>query len=699
MSLLAVVACLNAVVSAGRGGEALASENDAARAWAAAACGEGQPRDGACPFSFVYGGRSSREILATWERQSSRALDASAARETIAWREPATGLELRCEIVAYQDFPVVEWTLYFKNGGSEKTPIVEDIRALDARFVRSEPGRFVLHHHKGSDCTQTDFMPYTTDLSEAKSLRFAPAAGRPCSGAFPFFNLEMPGTPITKTIRETAISKSVETVETPGKGVIVAVGWPGQWAAEFNVAPELEVRIRAGQELTHFALLPGEEVRSPLMVLQFWEGDRAHAQNVWRRWMFAHNLPRYGGQLPTPALTPCSSHQFAEMINANGENQKLFIDRYVEEGLGIDCWWMDAGWYVNNGGWPNTGTWEVDRKRFPNGLRAVSDHAHEKGIKTIVWFEPERVNEGSWLWNTHPEWLLEAPNGGGNKLLNLGDPAAREWLTNHIDKTLTEQGIDIYRQDYNIDPLEFWRHHDEPDRQGITEIRYVCGYLAYWDELRRRHPDMWIDSCASGGRRNDLETLRRAVPFLRSDYIFEEIGQQIHTLGINEWIPYHGTGTVAPEPYHFWSTAAPHLTPCWDMRDKALDCALLRKMVAQWRQVAEYYRGDYYPLTPCTPADDVWAAWQFNHPDNDAAIVQAFRRPKSFALTIELPLKGLDPGAAYTVSDLLDDNAAPFPEAIGGQTLMEEGLRISIEKRPGAAVLLIAKKAGTSSGE
>ena len=54
---------------------------------------------------------------------------------------------------------------------------------------------------------------------------------------------------------------------------------------------------------------------------------------------------------------------------------------------------------------------------------------------------------------------------------------------------------------------------------------------------------MLIDSCASGGRRNDLETLRRAVPLLRSDYIMEPVGNQCHTYGIAFWYPYYGTGT------------------------------------------------------------------------------------------------------------------------------------------------------------
>ena len=69
-----------------------------------------------------------------------------------------------------------------------------------------------------------------------------------------------------------------------------------------------------------------------------------------------------------------------------------------------------------------------------------------------MWFEPERVGDGgSWLARQHPDWIV-----GGN-LLNLGHPEARKWLVEHIDRMLTEQGIDYYRQDFNMDPLGNWR--------------------------------------------------------------------------------------------------------------------------------------------------------------------------------------------------------------------------------------------------
>src|SRR5262249_6164602 len=130
------------------------------------------------------------------------------------------------------------------------------------------------------------------------------------------------------------------------------------------------------------------------------------------------------------------------------------------------------------------------------------------------------------------------------RLLNLGDQRAWNWLVNHVDRVLNEQGIDLYRQDFNMDPLYFWRANDAPDRRGATENPYVRGHLAYRGELRRRHPNMLIDSCASGGRRNDLETLRRAVPLIRSDYLFEPTGEQCHAYGAALWYPFHGTGTI-----------------------------------------------------------------------------------------------------------------------------------------------------------
>jgi alpha-galactosidase len=341
---------------------------------------------------------------------------------------------------------------------------------------------------------------------------------------------------------------------------------------------------------------------------------------------------------------------------------------------------MDAGWYPNATGWPNTGTWEVDTKRFPNGLRAITDHGHSKGVKSIVWFEPERVTPGTWLYEKHPEWLLG--DEGKQKLLNLGNAEARAWLTDHVDGLLTSQGIDLYRQDFNMEPLEYWRKNDAPDRQGITEIKHVTGYLAYWDELRKRHPDMLIDSCASGGRRNDLETLRRAVPLLRSDFILEPVSQQLHTYGISFWIPFYGTGVNSFDPYVFRSQMCPHVTACYDMRKTDSNYEALRALLRQWQDIAPDYYGDYYPLTQDHVEGDVWMAWQFDRPEQGTGFVAAFRRAGSPYSEAAFMLRGLDADARYDVKNL-DGGAS---SGVTGRELMEKGLPVALAARPGSAV-------------
>jgi len=189
------------------------------------------------------------------------------------------------------------------------------------------------------------------------------------------------------------------------------------------------------------------------------------------------------------------------MYKSTEETHLMWFNRYLAEKIKLDYWWIDAGWYqCDPVGWPKVGTWEVDKKRFPHGLKAVTDYVHSKGVKSLLWFEPERVAAGSWLAENRPEWILGGKQGG---LLNFGNPDVLKWITDRVDKVLTEEGIDLYRQDFNMDPLGYWRGADAEDRQGITEIRHVTNLLAYWDELKRRHPNILFDECASGGPSDD----------------------------------------------------------------------------------------------------------------------------------------------------------------------------------------------------
>ncbi len=321
----------------------------------------------------------------------------------------------------------------------------------------------------------------------------------------------------------------------------------------------------------------------------------------------------------------------------------------------------------------------------------MSELAHSKGMGLIVWFEPERVTPGTFLYTNNPAWLLG--RDGEQKLLNLGNAQARQWLTDHVDAMLTREGIDFYRQDFNIDPLSYWRAADAPDRQGLTELRHIEGYLAYWDELRRRHPGLLIDSCASGGRRNDLETLRRAVPLLRSDYqAFDgnpafAPGNQGHTYGLSSWIPYYGQGVYFTDRdfvYSARSYLSPAFAICADVRKPGVDLAMVRRLGEQWRQVADCMLGDFYPLTAYQLNEELWLAWQFDLPERQKGMVQVFRRAGSSYESARFKLRNLIPDARYVVTDL-DQPAAPHE--LTGRELTEQGVLISAPDRPSARLL------------
>ncbi|HEY3324299.1 MAG TPA: LamG-like jellyroll fold domain-containing protein [Planctomycetota bacterium] len=634
------------------------------------------------PFSFIYGAKPSSALLSAWEKSlQSNKLDAQRTEHVLTYTDKASGLSIRCRAIEYHDFPTVEWTLYFKNTGAADSPIIENIQALDLKLNRTAAEEFLLHYHTGDNCSAKSYEPHVTKLDPNFNKRFAPAGGRGTNGAYPYYNIEY-----------------------DDGGVIAVIGWPGQWSSNFQRDGASGLRITGGQELTRFKLLPGEEVRSPLIVLQFWkgvapasvpaggagvpagqQGGWIRAQNIWRRWMIAHNLPRTGGKLPPPFTSSCMGLHQSEV------SEKGYIDAFLKGGVKLDYWWMDAGWYPCKDWW-QVGTWEPDPARFPKGIRPVSDYAHSKGMKLVLWFEPERVHPDTWLHKNHPEWLLK------NQLFNLGNLDARKWMTEHIDTFINEQGIDLYRQDFNMDPLSHWRTGEPDDRKGIQEIKHVEGYLAFWDELRKRHPDMLIDSCASGGRRNDLETLRRSLPLLRSDFQAPQnmndrtmlVGNQGHTYGLSFWVPYYGTGVFYNDVYG----ARSHLTPAMGLgfsgESEKVDWPAFQRRVADWKAVADYFYGDYYPLTPYSLSENDWIAWQFNgnqNRDREGAagegFIQAFRRAQAPEASMRLKLHSLDANAVYDIRNLDVDGISRG----SGRALMEPGLLVRLASRRQAALI------------
>jgi alpha-galactosidase len=280
-----------------------------------------------------------------------------------------------------------------------------------------------------------------------------------------------------------------------------------------------------------------------------------------------------------------------------------------------------------------------------------------------------------------------------------GEAGARQWLIDHTIQVIEEQGIDLYRQDHNFDPLPYWRATDTPDRMGITEIRYVEGYLAFWTALRRRFPAMLIDSCASGGRRNDLETLRLSVPLHKTDYDYGDLPtKQAFHHSMSLWLPYYGAycpPTESPDTvdaYAFRSSLAPMTMLTHDLRRRDVNWRCLKQLTEEWRDLTAtgYFYGDYYPLTPYNRDGTQWIAWQHHRADREEGLVQAFRRASCTFPSLTVHLRGLDPDAKYVVTD--PDAPGRQVEAMGRE-LMDTGLVLATSQAPQAVLRRYRKRA------
>ena len=215
---------------------------------------------------------------------------------------------------------------------------------------------------------------------------------------------------------------------------------------------------------------------------------------------------------------------------------------------------------------------------------------------------------------------------------------------------------------------------------GVAEIKHITAYLRFWDDLIAANNGMYIDTCSSGGRRLDIETLKRAVSLLRSDYTFCADSNQGQTYGLSFIVPFNGTGELKFDEYSIRSLMVAELTMGMDSINQNLDYDTIRRLIREWRTVAPIIlNGDYYPLTAYSITPNGYMAWQFHN--GDSGCVQAFRRADCGQTEAVHKLRGLNPDTLYQIENF---DGGMF--TMTGKQLAEEGLCIRIETAPKAMI-------------
>lgn len=638
------------------------------------------------PFSFILDERPSEEFLRSW--RWSRSAPASAREDvvlrTFTYTDPSSGLEVVCDVKGYPEFRAVEWVLYFRNGSATNSGQLTRVKVADFDMVYPAAGALKIHYAEGNKISKADYAPRTAEFRTEQPLHIEPHGGRSSEEAFPFFNLES---------------------EASAQGVMVAIGWTGTWFADLEKRDPQRLSLATGMLNTDLHLYPGEQIRTPSVALMFWSGDRMNGHNRFRRLVLAHHSRKVDG---SPFYPLCSAFNYRDPQPC-GEYSCLTADwaiamvrRFAMFELTPDVFWLDAGWHTGAGdfkngkSWANTtGNWTVDRERFPEGLKPVSEAVHEVGAKFMVWFEPERVVKGTQWATEHKEWMLDTewPEGSEQStwyLFDLGNNEACDWLCKYYGDLIEENGIDYYRQDFNMLPAGYWRDADDPGRHGIKEIRHIENLYKFWDYLLERFPGLLIDNCASGGKRLDWESIGRSAPLWRSDYYHydDPDGYQCHTYGLNFFLPIHGTGILLPDQYSFRSSLSSTLQCNWKVTEPGVSVLEMQERLKEYRDIRAFYYEDYYPLsgTGDLTGSDVWLAYQMHRPSDDSGIVVAFRRQNAPQREYTVRLGGLTPDAAYTLVDC--DTQVETQRS--GRELME-GLTLRLDN-PKSSMLIKYRK-------
>lgn len=635
------------------------------------------------PFSFVYGGKCSLDFVDGWKRQvADKKLDETKTRRTITLTDPATGLEVRAVCTMYLDTPGSDWTVYFTNHGVKDSPVLEQIRALDATVPVSPAGGVTLHRLNGSPCLVDDWMPFDQGVPEGKRVDFGATNGR-ASNVSPWFNLQW-----------------------EGGGVITAIGWSGQWTASVELAKG-RLRVQAGMQNLHTVLRPGESIRSPRILQLYWQGtDPWRAYNLFRRTMMAHILPRLGGKLVLPPI----SHMSTSFYELNASNEQNVLSHLGStQGMGFEMFWLDAYW-TGPGGFPGSmGNYgfpieRVEPKdRFPSGMKTVAGAVQKAGLGFLMWFEPERVAPGTLLAKEHPEWMITC-NPLDSRLFNLGIPEARRFMTDYLNAAIAAYKLSCLRIDYNIDPLAYWQALDakDPNRVGMAEMRYVEGLYQMWDDILKANPRLFIDNCASGGRRIELETAARSIPLWRSDNTCDmldhkpatvrlaAIKNQVMSAGLNRYVPFSTCGQMGATPYLFRSGFNAGISFGEDIRAKDYPRDLLKQGIAEGKRIRKYFLGDFYALSEVNASPREWCVMQYHRPREQDGMVMAFRRDQSPYPIYEVELREIDAEANYEVATYRTYDGDK-PVVMKGSALQK--LRIDIEAQPGSIVIEYKKLA------
>ncbi len=629
------------------------------------------------PAAFNYGGKAYAGFREDFIEESAQTLSSRYSSSSIkTYRHLPSQTLWTVTLKHYPEYNALEWQAEIY--APESTDLFSDICYQFS--LPGASGRLIGNYgDEGGGYKEYSFL-----LDQAPVYQEADT-GRPTHYVFPYYRIE------TDAAKFTAV-----------------LSWQGAWFAQFR-QDKAGVCIGMGQKNVCARLEKGERFKLPMVVLQEYASDPV---NAWRHFYMDCNMPLVKGERIKPMLGVFNG----VCAGLSNDVVRRIKETYDAHGIDYDFWWFDAGWGTDGTGPHNDFGWwyhgvnfEMNFKDFPDGLEWLGKALKREGRDFMLWFEPEvvrtppeRLEE---FFKAHPQFKREWFLGAFQKewcgitlnaqLIDLGNPQCLKWLEERIFEVMDRAGSNIFRIDFNIPPAQIWAEHDAPNRRGIAENHYCSGYLQLLQDIQARYPGILMDSCASGGGRNDLETMRLMVPLQYSDHqdIFPQDSngfiymQQV----LYRWFPYtkKWTTSFCLEDKYAARTA---YTPCFacaltpDELEKA-DFDSLKASIAEWRQINKAFEGEYYELEKASSNDTDIKAFMFYNNEENIGFVMVFCPEKCEQTQYRAVLKGLEPDLSYT----LEDMDSPKAESACGAQLCSEGISLSLSSKTARLIKLSLK--------
>ena len=197
--------------------------------------------------------------------------------------------------------------------------------------------------------------------------------------------------------------------ENSGEVIAGALAWSGNYKLTFQLDEVDRCQVTAGINpfASQYTLQPNQEFTTPRMIYTFsYEGKNQASINL-HRWARKYNL-RAGDEIRPIILNSWEGAYF----DFDAKLLKGMMDGAAE--MGVEYFILDDGWFGNK--YPRNlanaglGDWQVNKKKLPNGISDLIDHAEKKGLKFGIWVEPEMANPKSELAENQPDWIIQRKN-------------------------------------------------------------------------------------------------------------------------------------------------------------------------------------------------------------------------------------------------------------------------------------------------